>query len=177
MSVRVISPSVEHKEAFLAMLADFDNQDPYNTEFYAPAKSDFPAYVKTLLDEERGLNLREGWVPCTHRWLLAPSGAIVGAVRLRHRIDTPFLSKDGGHIGYEVRPNHRGQGFGDAALRAALVEAKRIGLRRILVVTGADNAASRAIIERQGGELEGIAFSEFRREHLCRYWINIPPRG
>lgn len=159
------------------MLADFDKHDPHNTECYAPAEADFPAYVRTLLDEERGLNLRGGWVPCTHRWLLAPSGAIVGVARLRHRIDTPFLSKDGRHIGYDVPPSHRGQGFGHAALRAALAEAKHLGLRRVLLVTGVDNTASRVIIERQGGELESIAFSEFWGEQLCRYWVNLAQHG
>jgi predicted acetyltransferase len=81
MTVRAIAPSVEHKDAFLAMLADFDANDPHNTDFYAPARTDFAAYARSLLDEERGENLRAGWVPCTHRRLLTPTGTIVGVAR------------------------------------------------------------------------------------------------
>ena len=173
MAIRVVAPSVEYRQAFLAMLADFDAHSPDEAEFYAPARTDFAAYVQSLSDEERGENLRAGWVPCTHRWLLAPNDAIVGVARLRHRIDTPFLFKDGGHIGYDVAPSQRGQGFGHAALRAALGEAGVLGLDRVLVVTGAGNLASRAVIERHGGELEATSFSEFWDEDLCRYWITV----
>jgi predicted acetyltransferase len=174
--VGVSPPSVEHRAAFQAMLADFDAHGGYNRELYEPATSDFTAYVRRLLEEERGLGLRSGWVPCTHRWLLLPTGAMVGVARLRHRIDTPFLSQDGGHIGYEVAPSHRGRGYGHAALRAALVEAERLGLRRVLLITGEDNIASRAIIVQQGGVLESIACSDFWRERVCRYWITVAAR-
>jgi predicted acetyltransferase len=159
------------------MLADLEALDPGNAGFYAPAMIDFPAHVQSLLDEERGLNLREGWVPCTHRWLFASGGEIVGVARLRHDIATPFLFKDGGHIGYDVAPSHRGKGLGHLALRVALAEAKRKQLDRVLLVTGETNAASRAVIERQGGVLESVGYSEFWQEQLCRYWIHVPAQG
>jgi predicted acetyltransferase len=170
-------PNAQSERAFLAMLADFEALDPSNAEFYARARIDFHAYVQSLLDEERGLNLRDGWVPYTHRWLCARGGEIVGVARLRHNIATPFLFKDGGHIGYDVAPSHRGKGFGHMALRVALAEAKRQQLDRVLLVTGEANAASRAVIERQGGVLESIGYSEFWDEQLSRYWINVPTHG
>ena len=77
----VALPNPQSERAFLAMLADFEALDPTNALFYAPAKVDFPAYVQSLLDEERGLNLRDGWVPRTHRWLCARDGEIVGVAR------------------------------------------------------------------------------------------------
>jgi predicted acetyltransferase len=64
--------------------------------------------------------------------------------------------------------------FGHAALRAALGEPERLRLARVLIVTGATNLASRAVIGRQGGELEAMAFSEFCKDELCRYWIALP---
>jgi predicted acetyltransferase len=57
------------------------------------------------------------------------------------------------------------------ALAAALLEAERIGIPRVLLVTDEDNVASRAVIERKGGVLESIAFSAFWDEIICRYWI------
>jgi predicted acetyltransferase len=59
-------------------------------------------------------------------------------------------------------------------LRAALVEARVVGLRRVLLYTAAANAASRAVIERQGGALESISYSAHWKEHLCKYWIEVP---
>jgi RimJ/RimL family protein N-acetyltransferase len=87
-------------------------------------------------------------------------------------IDTPFLAGHGGHIGYDVAPGHRRKGYGHLALRIALKEASALGLSRLLLFAAEDNLASRAVIERQGGELDSISFSEFYNERLCRYWIN-----
>jgi predicted acetyltransferase len=173
MVAGAVVPSVELRQGFLTMLEDFDTNDPHNTEFYAPAKSDFAAYVERLLDDERGINLREGWVPCTHRWLVTASGVVVGVMRLRHNIGIPFLAQDVGHIGYDVAPSHRRRGYGHLALATALLEAERIGIARVLLITDEDNAASRAVIERKGGVLESIAFSAFWEENICRYWIEL----
>jgi predicted acetyltransferase len=173
MHIVSLAPTVELQAAFFAMLADFEVNDPINAEFYAEANTDFNAYVQGMLDEERGLNLRAGWVPCTHRWLVNSSGSVVGVTRLRHNISTQFLAESAGHIGFDVAPSHRGQGYGHAVLRAALTEAKSIGSQRALLFTAESNSRCRSVIERQGGELESITYSEFWDEQLCRYWVNV----
>src|SRR5262245_20398007 len=99
MSAVITMPSAMHESAFVAMVTDFETHDAGNAEFYAAAKHDFARYVQDLLNQERGIDLKEGWVPCTHRWLVERSGAVVGVTRLRHHINTPFLAKEGGHIG------------------------------------------------------------------------------
>jgi predicted acetyltransferase len=177
MNATAIPPSIEHKRAFLAMLDDFDAYDPSNITFYAAARVEFGAYVRSLLDEEIGLNLKNGYVPCTHRWLLEASGEVVGVTRLRHNIGTPFLAQYGGHIGYDVAPSKRRRGYGHLALAVALHEAQKIGLQRVLLYTGEDNAASRATIEAAGGILEQVAYSDFWREQLCKYWVQVPAKG
>lgn len=174
MQPAVVLPSVEFRSAFLRMLEDFAAVEPENAEFYAVAKGDFAAYVQSLLDEEHGLNLREGWVPCSHRWLVNDGRAVVGATRLRHNISTPFLAENGGHIGYDIAPSFRRLGYGYRALAAALSLARQHGLSRVLLFAAEDNAASRAVIERQGGILESTSFSAFWGEQLCRYWLNVP---
>ena len=168
-----VVPSTAYEDSFLAMLDDFDTNDPDNAEFYAPARVDFTAYVKTLLDEEQGLNLPANWVPCTHRWLLDDAGYVVGVIRLRHNVDTPFLAENGGHIGYDVTPSERGKGYGHLALRVALQEAELIGLQRVLLYTAEANLPSRAVIERACGRLESVSYSEFWGEQLCKYWVTL----
>lgn len=174
MSPTAIPPRTDLAAAFLTMLDDFDAHDPHNAAFYAPARQNFEAYVRSLQDEEAGRDLPPGYVPCTHRWLVAEDGAIVGVTRLRHRIDTDFLAHNGGHIGYDVAPSHRGRGYGHLAMSVALAEARGIGLDRVLLYAAEDNAPSRATIERAGGVLEQVAYSSFWKERLCRYWVAVP---
>jgi predicted acetyltransferase len=167
-------PSLKYEHAFLAMLQDFEKNDPHNAEIYAPAREDFEKYVHSLLDEEAGLNLPENYVPCSHRWLISLSQQIVGVARIRHQADTPFLAENAGHIGYDVAPSHRRNGFGHIALATSVGEAKRLGLSRVLLYAAEANLASRAVIERAGGRLVTVAFSQFWQEQLCKYWLYVP---
>jgi RimJ/RimL family protein N-acetyltransferase len=59
-------------------------------------------------------------------------------------------------IGYTLAPSARGQGIGTTAV-AALVKclAAVPGIRRLTAVTGAENRASRCLLERQGFRLTG----------------------
>jgi GNAT superfamily N-acetyltransferase len=57
-------------------------------------------------------------------------------------------------IGYSLAPSARGQGIGTAAVAAFVRRlAKEPGIRRVTTVTGAQNPASRRLLERQGFHL------------------------
>jgi predicted acetyltransferase len=169
--IRVSKPVVELRGAFARMLDDYDLFDPENGALYASARLNFDAYVQSLNEEEAGANLRSGFVPCSHRWLLDGAFNIVGVVRVRHNIATRFLAEEAGHIGYDVPPSFRRRGFGVACLKAGLAQARLLGLDRILVCADSRNIASCKIIERCGGALEEERFSPHYRCLLRRYWI------
>ena len=57
----------------------------------------------------------------------------------------------GGHIGYEVRPSERSRGHATAMLRAVLPHAAARGIDPALVTCDVSNAASRTVIEVNGG--------------------------
>jgi predicted acetyltransferase len=162
---------LRHREAFQRMLEDYASYDPKNGEFYARRREDFPAYVQSLDDEEHGLNIRSGWVPCSHRWLLDDMGAIVGIVRVRHNLNNPFLAEEIGHIGYDVPPSFRGRGYGIACLQVGLDTARTLHLERVLVCADTDNPASWRVIEHCGGVLEVERYSPHYKKMFRRYWI------
>jgi predicted acetyltransferase len=164
-----------HREAFQRMLEDYESHDPENGEFYARGRADFPAYVQSLADEEQGINLRPEWVPCSHRWLLDDTAAIVGIVRIRHNIEPKLLAEEGGHIGYDVPPSSRGHGYGIACLQAGLEEARRLRLARVLLCADTNNPASWRTIEHCGGVLEIEHYSSYYQTMVRRYWIETGP--
>ena len=95
----------------------------------------------------------DGFVPQTDLWWVA-GDEYLGRLSIRHRL-TPHLLVEGGNIGFEVRPGgaaarprHGHAGRGAAARRRLGVDPARIDCE-------ADNAASRRVIEANGGVLDG----------------------
>lgn len=62
--------------------------------------TDFESLVQFLLNNEKGINLPEGWVRDSTYWLVNESNRVLGAVNIRHSL-TERLFNCGGHIGYE----------------------------------------------------------------------------
>jgi RimJ/RimL family protein N-acetyltransferase len=59
-------------------------------------------------------------------------------------------------IGYGLAPSARGQGIGTAAVATFVRRlAEEPGVRRVTAVAGAQNTASRRLLERQGFQLTG----------------------
>lgn len=82
-------------------------------------------------------------------------GAPVGLVKLRHFL-TDKLRADGGNIGYAVRPETRGRGYGRMMLRAALEECSKLGIDEALVTINEGNTASIKMSLANGGRIEKI---------------------
>jgi predicted acetyltransferase len=169
--MQLIAPSLFFEAEFSAFCDDYIHNDPENGEYYLDGKTNFSHYVQRLMDEERGVNLKEGYVPCSHYWLVNSDKSIVGAIRVRHNIDSEFLSLEAGHIGYDIAPSFRRLGHGKTMLKLALAKAKALGLFRVLVTADEDNIASRKIIEASDGELENIVMGKVFPNLLARYWI------
>ncbi len=96
---------------------------------------------------------------------------IVGVTDLRHHIDHPILGTWGGHIGYCVRPSERRKGYAKDMLRLSLLEAKRLGLKKVMVTCNSENTASEKVILSCGGIFEKEITAD--DEIIKRYWITI----
>lgn len=123
----------------------------------------------TLLDcRRRGIDLPPERVPAT--FLAADvMGELVGRVSIRHALNEHLLN-EGGHIGYGVRPAHRGRGHAREILCQALVIARAEGVEETLVTCDEGNVASLAVIESLGGRLEDVRVGEDGIGKR-RYWI------
>ncbi len=96
-----------------------------------------------------------------------------GAADSRHQRPAPPLTEVGGHIGYAVRPSARRQGIGTALLGLTLIEARKLGLVRVLVTCDVSNLGSARIIQRNGGVLEDERSIPGHPEPVARSWIDL----
>lgn len=120
---------------------------------------------------EAAEGLPENRVRMSWFWLLQ-GDRIVASSRLRHEL-IPVLLLDGGNIGYEVRPSERRRGVGRELLRLMLGEARRIGLRRVLLTTETTNLGSIGVILANGGVFDDTSVSPNTGRTMNRYWITL----
>jgi predicted acetyltransferase len=141
-------------------------------ETFDGAFGDFAAYVESLAGQRDPKNLSPNRVPTSTFWLVLDDRRVVGTSRLRRWL-VPHLEKEGGHIGYDIRPSERRKGYGTALLALTLVEARRLGLRKVVVTCDTDNVASARVIEKNGGQYEGHSISDRTGKQVSRYRIIV----
>jgi len=129
---------------------------------------EFRRFVRVRRAEELPETPRpSGRVPCTFLWVVE-GDEYLGSIALRHELND-VLRREGGHIGYSIRPSARRQGHASAALQQTLELAGEMGLEQVLVCCAEDNTGSRRIIEAAGGEYEDS------RAGQRRYWVPTLP--
>ncbi|MBQ8555121.1 MAG: GNAT family N-acetyltransferase [Clostridia bacterium] len=138
------------------MCTIFCNRCPKNENgFINPAAGMcYEEYQAWLLKNEANAlktEVEDGWkVPQSTYWLYV-DGRPVGIGKLRHCL-TERLRQEGGHIGYAIAPEARGQGYGRLLLKGLLAEARTRGIHRALVtVHNNDNPASIRVALSCGG--------------------------
>ncbi len=164
------APSELLRVEFLDMADDFTS---HGESRYARAREDFEGFLSRIANEAAPRVPEPGRVPCSWFWLLFDR-RVVGCSRLRHRL-TEELEYEGGHIGYDVRPSERGQGFGNALLELTLPKAAALGIVQARVTCDASNLASIGVIEHNGGVLDATVPSRSRQELIRQYWIATAP--
>lgn len=167
----LVKPSRKFEAEYQAMVAEFlATDEPWFNNFEL-AREDFPAFVREMEDEARGVGLPPDTVPQQTYWLVAEEGAaIVAEIRLRPQLTPPF-ERHHGHIGYNTRPSRRGKGYATAALALVLEEARRQGLARVMLTVEGENPASIRVIEKNGGKLEAHWTEPDSGEAIACYWI------
>lgn len=172
--LKLVNPDFEHKKS----AEDFKKEflDYGETVINGSALLDKMEYSEWLDNTRRNSNsetVREDWtVASTFFAVREEDGKIVGMIDIRHNLNTEFLSKYGGHIGYAVRPTERRKGYATEMLRQALAFAGWIGLTKVMISCYADNTASAKTIEKCGGVLTEVK-PYLDGKMMKVYWITI----
>jgi predicted acetyltransferase len=123
------------------------------------------------VEEDRGGDWLDDRVPQTYYWYVQ-DGRILGRIRLRHQLNDR-LRKEGGHIGYDVRPSEWGKGHATRMLQRMLEIARSEGLHRVLLTCDEANVGSARVIEKCGGVLQDTIVSPRSGKPHRRYWIDL----
>ncbi|MEK3886504.1 GNAT family N-acetyltransferase [Bacillus sp. FSL K6-3431] len=163
-------PSVDLEGEYLSFYKEWldsgENMIPWVIE---KDPSNFEKMVQFLIDNEKGVNLPEGWVPDSTYWLLNNDRRIIGVVNIRHQL-SEFLLNSGGHIGYGIRPSERRKGFATKLLSLSLEKSKDLGINKVLVVCDKTNIGSFKVITKNGGNPDSD-FIEENGNIVKRFWI------
>ena len=169
--VELVDPSAKFRDSYRGLTAEFvaagGQLVPFTLAF---EHNDFDAFLTRLDACARGIGLPHGFVPHSTFWLVRGHTEVVGVSNIRHSL-TPALRREGGNIGYGIRPSARRQGLGNAVLRNSLHRAASLGLARVLLTCSKLNGASARAIVCNGGFLESEEYLAERGEVIQRYWI------
>lgn len=174
--MELVIPSIKYKDSFIQAVKEYQTTDADDRKDIFALKveeleKDFPLYISNLLSESEGKNLPEGYVPQTTYWLI-DNGKFIGRVSIRHTL-SDFLLKEGGHIGYDIRPTERNKGYGKNILELVLPKAKQLGIDKVLLTCNETNTASKKIIEANGGVFENALDMGEGKPKKLRYWITV----
>ena len=171
--LRLEAPSLERVDSYRGLVAEFRDRGeeliPFVLEF--PVE-DAAALLRRFEACAAGVGLPAGFVPHSTYWLVRDDGEVVGVSNFRHTL-TDKLRREGGHIGYGVRPSARRSGVATELLRQTLGRAREMGLHEVLVTCAKGNEGSVRTIQANGGELVSEEFIEGRGTIVQRYRIPL----
>lgn len=170
----LVEPSKVYKDKFVQMVQDYKKYgEKEYFDMYKEALEDFDKYVERLINNSKGIGLPLGWVPCSTYWLVNSKSKVLGVIRIRKELNSEFLRNIGGHIGYDISPSNRRNGYGELILNLGLQKAKLIDITSALLTCKSDNYASARVIEKNGGIFDSEILDNESYKIFRRYWINI----
>ena len=164
----LVEPSKEYQKSFEKYVLRYrEINDKHYFNKYKKALEDFQDYLVNVHKYSKGIDLPRGIVATSTYWLINKE-EVVGVVRVRHE-EVEY----GGHIGYDISPDHRNRGYGHQILKLALEKAKEMGIEEVILTCNINNKASRKIIEKNNGILMGTIFDKEEKEYLYKYSITF----
>lgn len=169
MEFRLVEPNSIYKDSFQANVLSYKNDgEEFYYNLYKEALDDFDLYVDKLIGFSKGEGLKENWVSFSTFWLANSEDEILGVIRVRHK-EIPL----NGHIGYDVPPRHRKNGYGKMMLKLSLKNSKELGLDEVIVTCEENNISSEKIIKSANGEFLGLEKNDHDNKMYKKFRIKI----
>ena len=172
MDLYLAKPSLKYKEQIMDFRQEFlsNNEIAYGTQHLYDYAS-LEDWIEQIRLNEKAETVESGRPPSYEFMAIRKEdGKIVGMINIRYNLTNEMLMFLG-HIGYCVRKSERRKGYAAEMLRLALLEAKKIGLDRVLLTVDSDKTASIATMKKNGAVLENEV--PYNNKITQRYWIEL----
>ena len=172
----LVRPSLDWEEELLAYKEAFKSAHMYGgAGLYKFDKlSDWLVYLDRLSKDKPA---EEGWTATVFLCIRQSDKRMIGICNVRHHLNSLGLLNVSGHIGYSIRPDERKKGYAKVQLRLALLEAKKLGIDKVLVTCADWNIGSERTILANGGVYEDSRLDKSTGNMMKRYWINVTERN
>ena len=97
---------------------------------------------------------------------------IVGTINVRWNLSEEML-QFGGHIGYGIRPTERRKGYNKINLYLGMIEAKKVGLEKVMLDCDVNNLGSDKTLKALGGKLERTEIDPSDGILTNVYWFDV----
>jgi predicted acetyltransferase/ribosomal protein S18 acetylase RimI-like enzyme len=161
--------STDLYEDFLQMAKEFDSENDNRYSKHVYDYDSFQNYINHLECLKIESRVPDGYVK-SYTYFATKENRIIGAIRYRPNLNDGLLL-EGGHIGYDVRPMERNQGYASEMLSKLLKMIRPTHRGKILITCDSDNFASEKIILKNGGSLENETISNRTQKPIKRFWI------
>lgn len=169
--VFLIEPDGKYQNSFLAGLHEFQQEGRMLQYRIQSISEDFERFLYYLQAQQDQTKLSPQSIAQRHWWLI-DDDEFIGILSLRRGSNDTFI-RISGHIGYQIRPSKRRQGYGKHLLRLGLQKAQELGFTRVLLTCDEDNLASKKVIESNGGQFEDAIPVDGSPLKKLRYWIDL----
>lgn len=151
--IKLILPNIKLESEYLEMLDEWKQTKEEMVPFILKEDpSDFKKFIGIVKGYSKGTGIPKSFVNHSTFWLIDGEKKILGVSNIRHKLNA-HLMKEGGHIGYGIRPSERRKGFATLILKFSLLKVKKLGVEKALVTCNSNNAGSYRTIEKNNGKL------------------------
>lgn len=176
--MKLVFPNISYKEKAIAFINEFYT---YDSEINGSGglykflkKATYEEWLAKLVKDMDIANLPMQKVPSlTYFYVRESDDEIVGMINIRLTLNDAW-KKEGGHIGYSIRPTERKKHYATAMLGDGLMVLQRLGTKEVIITCDKSNIGSAKVAQNCGGELDAEFYSDTYGEVIQRYIIKLP---
>lgn len=173
--MKLVFPSLIYKDKAVEFINEFYE---YNSDINGSGALDgylenstYEEWMKKVYADIDIANIPQPRVPAlTYFYVREDDDKIVGMINIRLALNE-FLKKEGGHIGYCIRPTERQKHYATDMLKNALKVCDTLGIKEVVLTCDKSNVASANVIKNCNGELTEEFYSDTFKEEIQKYII------